>query len=320
MRRLLEQFRFLRKLAINVLYDTRQFARHSGAGALNHHRTRLRALITMDYHRIEKGLALPEPRPGFGRDRVDALVANLEEYSGRYGEDETVLVALGALRAYCDFNRSRDASDRSLEERVASLGRARGAGGVQEVTRDRILEAGRRDLSGFFAERYSVRQFAPGEVSPELIERAVRMAQKTPSVCNRQSSRVHVFSEPEARARVLEQQNGNRGFGHTADKVLVVTSEVGNFVSIGERNQCWIDGGMFAVSLVYALHSLGVGTCCLNCSNEEWRDRRLRRAADIPPSEAIITMIAVGRLPERLHVAQSPRRSSEEVLVAHGSG
>jgi nitroreductase len=57
------------------------------------------------------------------------------------------------------------------------------------------------------------------------------------------------------------------------------------------------------VFLVYALHSLGLGTCCLNLSVEYKRDQALKQSADIPDTELIMIMIAVGNLPERLKVA-----------------
>jgi nitroreductase len=113
----------------------------------------------------------------------------------------------------------------------------------------------------------------------------------------------------------LACQNGNRGFTEEIDKLLVVTSDLGSFVSPGERNQCWIDGGLFAMSLVYALHSLGLGTCCLNWSVEHEADRKLRQAAGIRESEAVIMMIAVGHLPEVLNVQQSPRKLVDDVLT-----
>ena len=177
------------------------------------------------------------------------------------------------------------------------------------------MQKSKIDLTEFFACRYSIRNFTDEEVDYNLIEQAIRMAQKTPSVCNRQSSKVYIFRNEEDRQLVLSYQNGNRGFGHLVNKVLIVTSDLQNFVSVGERNQCWIDGGMYAMSVVYALHSLGLGTCCLNWSVEYEVDRRLRKAANIPDSEAVIMMIAVGHIPEQLSVAQSPRKSIEEVMV-----
>jgi hypothetical protein len=46
-------------------------------------------------------------------------------------------------------------------------------------------------------------------------------------------------------------------------------------------------------------------------------DAALRACADIPDSQAVIMMIAVGSLPEEFTVAQSPRKHLDEVIVFH---
>lgn len=316
-------------LLANGHYDVARYARHSGIWGGSDRQIVLRALITMNYHRLEKGLALAAPRPGFGRQPTQELQRDLSEYVQEFGVDDTVRVALDALRAYLDFHDAAGAPNDDLRQFVDELAMSVSVaeateeerrGGVRPTTREDILSAGKLDLREFFRHRYSIRHFSAEPVDLALIEDAVRMAQKTPSVCNRQSSKVHVYTTAPERSRVLAHQNGNRGFGEQIDKLLLVTTELGNFVSIGERNQCWVDGGMFAASLVYALHSLGLGTCCLNCSNDMQTDQSLRAAAGIPPSEAIIMMIAVGHLPDRLNVAQSPRKRIDEVLVTRAPG
>jgi nitroreductase len=148
-----------------------------------------------------------------------------------------------------------------------------------------------------------------------LVERAVTLAQKSPSVCNRQAWKVHVITAEDEKRKVLDLQNGSRGFGDQANKVLIVTVELGNFLTVGERNQGWVDGGMFAMSLVYALHSLGLGTCCLNWAVRHERDRQLKHEVDISNSESIIMMIAVGHLPDEFPVAQATRRNVKGMLI-----
>lgn len=312
----------LTQLVSNYTYDFLRFSKESAVDGRANTQTKLRALITMDYHRIEKGLSLKEPRVRFGPAVIERLLSNLSKYQETYKLDETGLVALNALSAYCNFNREQGVNDEQLQQALTALRTTisnpectSDRGGVIQVTRQQILEAAQLDLQSFFESRYSIRQFAPGEVEISLIEKAVVMAQKTPSVCNRQSSKVYVFSTDEDKQKVLSYQNGNRGFGDQASKVLIVTSDLQHFVSVGERNQGWIDGGMFAMSLVYALHALGLGTCCLNWSVERHADRALREAAQISNSEAIIMMIAVGHIPDELKVAQSPRKKIDEVLV-----
>jgi nitroreductase len=116
---------------------------------------------------------------------------------------------------------------------------------------------------------------------------------------------------------VLEHQNGNRGFGDTAQRILVVTCDYRAFASCTERNEAFVDGGMFAMSLVYALHALELGFCCLNLCQQNRTGRALRRVGNIPDHEALIMVIAVGHLPDALHVARSERRAVEDVLVFH---
>ena len=75
------------------------------------------------------------------------------------------------------------------------------AGHATGDTRAEVHAAARWDLTDFFASRYSVRQFAEEPVPLALIETAVRLAQKTPSVCNRQSGRVHLCSPIRSKRR-----------------------------------------------------------------------------------------------------------------------
>lgn len=312
----------IQQLFSNYIYDLHRFWNGSSVNGKINTQIQLRALITMDYHRIEKGLALKEPKIRFGSKVIERLLSNLSKYQEVYGLDETGQVALNTLSAYLDFNQKNGINDEQIQEKINKIREktpqiedVKHQGGVIEVRRQQILKNAQLNLQSFFESRYSIRQFTLDEVEMSVIEKAVAMAQKTPSVCNRQSSKVYVFSKDEDKQKVLTYQNGNRGFGNQASKILIVTSELEHFVSIGERNQCWIDGGMYAMSLVYALHSLGIGTCCLNWSVESQVDKALKEAVQIKDSESVIMMIAVGHLPDQLKVAQSPRKKVDEVLV-----
>jgi nitroreductase len=318
------------KLLINYTYDFQRFIRFSTAssgGLLTISNTtskaNLRALITMEYHRIEKALALKETRTAFGASTIQRLIKGIEAYQKLYGSDELIQVAVNNLLAYHQFNSQRGYEDSDLYSTIFKLQKytetqlsiPNDEGGVSRVCKEEIWAKAKLDLRDFFASRYSIRNFTSEEVDLRLIEQAVIMAQKTPSVCNRQSSKVYVFSREEDKKLVLSYQNGNSGFGHLVDKVLIVTSDLQNFASVGERNQCWIDGGMYAMSVIYALHSLGLGTCCLNWSVEYKVDRQMRKAAGISDSEAVIMMIGVGHLPDEFMVAQSSRKKIDEVLI-----
>ena len=309
----------------NFAYDRRRFGKFSSADSSLKRRIQLQAWINGDYHKIEKALALRSPRPGFGAAVVFRLVENLEQYSVDYGIDEICVIAINVLKGYLKFNASNGFEDITLRlkiEQFSSLPEydacSSGQGGTIQIYRDEILKQGCLDLEEFFESRHSIRQFSDEPVPRELVKKAVRMARRTPSVCNRQSWKVYAYSAPVLLKKVVECQKGNSGFGEQIKTMLVVTSNTETFFSIGERNQCWIDGGLFSMSLVYALHSLGLGSICLNWSVERAADDDLHRVASIPESEAVIMMIGIGFLPETLLVAQSHRKSLEELLIWDG--
>lgn len=304
------------------MYDASRYLRWSQVRSLLLSREQLRSEITALYHSIEKGLSYSRPKPGFGMQNLNRLALYLRIYRARYGEDDITVVAKNVLCSYVRFCEESGSIPQwmppEMREIVSNERMLQTQeGGAKVVFRADIHEAALINFERFCRERYSVRHFAGTPVDNGLIEAAVRMAQKTPSVCNRQCWRVHVFSTNEAKRDILARQSGNRGFGHEAAQVLVVSSDLQPFTGSHERYQGWIDGGMFAMSLVYALHSLGIGTCCLNWSVKARTDKKLRRVANIPDNEIIIMMIAVGNLIDEFKVACSARRSTADILTWH---
>jgi len=259
----------------------------------------LEALISIEYHRLEKGLSHVQRRASFGADAAQRLEQALSEASARRLYTSITRYANDVLACY----------RRELEGIEAPVV------GWRTLTRDAVLSASSIEALGFFSSRHSIRCFDPSQpVCIDRIREAVSLARHTPSVCNRQTWRVLICESERAKAAALALQNGNQGFGHLASHVLIVASDRSCFASIGERNQPWIEGGLFAMSLVYALHALGLGTCCLNWSVDNQRDTELKQALDIPASYAIAMMIAVGSLPATIPVAESRRLAPEELL------
>lgn len=302
-------------------HDAARFATHSGAVSPREFAT-LRALVAMDAHRIEKGLAVAEPKPWFGKDALERLLANTAMYAGAGGDENICRASLDALAEYLDRNKANGVGEpgwipevRSAVARLAHKVDASGLlGGTTTMSREAMHKAGKLDSLDFFFTRRSVRNFTAVMVARAEIEAAVAAAQRTPSVCNRQSWSVYVFPRGDTADTVLACQNGNIGFGHTASHVLLITVDLRTFVYPGERNQGWIDGGMFAMSLIYAFHAQGIGTCPLNWSVDSKADRQLRAVAEIPQHEIVIMMVAIGRLPEYLEVASSWRRPTAEII------
>ncbi|MDJ0689642.1 MAG: nitroreductase family protein [Xenococcaceae cyanobacterium MO_188.B32] len=277
--------------------------------------------ITAYYHVIEKGLAFKDTRLGYGKEIVDILFKLLERYlnNGYPINNEQFISAIKTLESYCKYHNEHNYDIRIVQNKLEKYkpyiqNFEQYGGGTKRVYKEQIIKDIQKDFEHLAYSRHSIRNFIEGEVDIELIKRAILIAQKSPSVCNRQSSRVYILKDEQAKKNALSCQNGNRGFGHLANKVLIVTSNLKAFYSIKERNQAFIDGGMFGMSLIYALHSLGLGTCTLNWSTTKEQDIKLRSLIAIKSEEVVIFMIAVGLLPESLDVPYSQRKNLEEII------
>jgi len=175
----------------------------------------------------------------------------------------------------------------------------------------------RDNFRDFAKSRHSVRNFTGEKVAYKEIKKAIEIAQTAPSVCNRQSAKVRVFYDDEMR-EVLKLQNGNRGFDQEIGALLIITSDTKSFFYSGEINQAFVDGGLFSMMLLMALHDLGYGACMLNWCVSGAIDRKLRDITKIGESEIVVMFMAVGVLPEFFKVALSQRRPISEVVSLEG--
>lgn len=303
------------------LRDAKRFRGASTGFSAPKRHEQWRALLTIDYHRIEKGMALPDARAGFGKDVIARLLSNTPRYIEQFGRDDLTDIVVNALRSYVAHNAAQGLDSPEVAAFVAAYDAQNAPqdttiGGTIELQKSDILARAAMDPEGFFNSRSSVRQFSTEPVDDALLTRAVQLAAKTPSVCNRQSGRVYVSTDRAVIDQALKFQNGNRGFGHKVPALCVVCSEFDIFEKLDERNQGWVDGGLFAMSLVYALHAIGLGSCMLNWSLPTHRDGAFRKAFGIPDHQGVICMIAVGHLPDSFPVAQSPRRPVSDFKLA----
>lgn len=307
-----KMFRMTLYLISDHFYDLRRFS--SWSHGTDSDRTREQALyaIYKGYHGVEKGLSLSQPRPNFGAPKISRLIKKILEFSSRF-DPRSVPAAISALHSYRDFNTGHNIENPTLNSFLSNFGDDR-TGGTQTVERIDIELATRAVGVNFFWTRHSIRQYADKPVEMDLVRQAVDMARKTPSVCNRQGIRVHAFEDAQ---EALDWQPGNNGFGHLSSRALVVTADLQAFSGTGERNQPFIDGGMFAMSLLYALHTQELGACPLAWSMRPKADKKMRRALNIPDNEVVIMLISVGHLPETMQVARSNRRPLDHYLVEH---
>ncbi|MCL2536232.1 MAG: nitroreductase family protein [Nocardiaceae bacterium] len=301
-------------------YDWRRYLRYSSSISAEQSRQNLKAMLTERYHSIEKGMSLPDPRPGFGLKPVGDVVRLLRLYVSAYGTDEFAGVVAKVLAEYVDFNRTAGLADSeiphlaSISDLVTEIGSAHSRAGTKQVTAAEVLRATESVGLEFFTLRNTVRQFDTAPIGHDELEFAARAARQAPAVCNRQFGRLHVFTDRADIARVLEIQGGARGFAEEIRGLAVVTTNLRSYWDDTQRNQAWVDGGLFAMSFIFGLHAQGIGSVSLNWSKSPATDQRMRAAAGIPEDEAIIMLVGFGKLRSEYRVACSPRVPLDEVL------
>ena len=302
----------------NYLYDMKRYVRLSTFSHQLKRKQQLLSRITADSHVLEKGLSFENPKVDFGQAVALRLLGRLENYRQRKFEvhDIQFQSALQALKEYRDFRGREPFSCRSHNEQLVTLLpllRDSEEPAIREIKRDQYLKSAMGDFSELNRGRCSIRSFAKKSVPIETIQKAIEMAIRSPSVCNRQNSRVHILTSEKSKQAALACHVGSRGFGLFADKILVVCSDLGGFNHIGERNQAYIDGGLFSMTLMYGLQYQGLGCCPLNWSAPKERDLALREAISLPDEHSVIMLLAVGYLPDSLKTPRAARLTPEQI-------
>lgn len=124
-----------------------------------------------------------------------------------------------------------------------------------------------------------------------------------------------MFTDKEKISEILTLQGGNRGFGHLADKLIVLTQEQGISHGVYERHQIYVDGGMFAMNLLYALHYKKIVACSLNCNFSMMKERKMRKICNVDSSEMFVMMISCGIAPDNFKIASSKRIPLSNLLT-----
>lgn len=177
--------------------------------------------------------------------------------------------------------------------------------GIRKVTKEEILSKCNTSFESLLYSRHSIRYFSDKPLNQELIIKALELAQRTPSACNRQGWKTHVF-EGEDSIKLIKWQGGCRGFENELKHSILVTANLKAFLYY-EVHQAYIDGGLYAMNLINALHSLGLGCIPLSCGFESWKLQQLKDF-DIPENEVPIVIIGFGHLLDEFNVAISTRK------------
>ena len=274
------------------------------------------ASITRLYHTLEKGLCYENYRPGFGKENVDKLLLSLEQYATK-GFDISAFfyeTALSCLKEYVRKNKEYGHEDRQLERRINELpGKENQYGGTITVSAPVYPES--LTYEQLVTTRHSIRHFSDKSVDIKLLKDVIELAQYAPSACNRQGWKTRIVDNKEKIKTILSNQNGNRGFGQEFDKLLVITADLRAQQRSRETFQAFIDGGMYAESVLNSLFSKGIGSVPLSAALTSEQEKNVRNVVGLNAAEVLILFIGVGNYPDGEFLTTRSKRKPVEIEV-----
>ncbi len=270
--------------------------------------------ILLCYHVLEKGLAMPNRRYGFGKEIMLQLMSTIDDHIRKFGNNnEQIDIAIGVVAEYMHIHQDFPL-DIQYKEKIQLFLNKHSCVRVEQVsmTKEKYFKYSDSSFDLFSTSRHSLRSFE-GEVSMHLLYESIKIAQNAPSACNRQSTRVKIIKDKTIIKQILEIQTGNRGFGYLMDKLLILTSDM-NYWDIVTKNGGYIDGGIYAMNLLYALHFNHIGACPLNACFSSDDENKIRKIADIPYCETIILFIAIGGAPNKFMLTNAHRTNYMDII------
>lgn len=308
-------------MPVEYCFDSLRAFKWSKASPLCPVDKRLHYDILLLAHTVEKGLSVTSPRKKFGVDKITQLLGFLEFYKLEYGSFP-MEKSYGCLIAYMDWHNSIgfDLGEFGLAiqaflDRCATLN-------IEPKGGTKLIGNAKSSINAEFElalnGRFSCRRFEEKVVEADLIKRIGLIATRTPSQCNRQSTRVHFYNESRDIDKLLRLQCGAEGFRESVHNLFVITSEMSAWSGVKARSQAYVDGALTSMQVLNACQALGLGACPLNLAVTNYRESLICDAGNIPKGERLIMMIAFG-YPEKvdLSVARSERMPVNEVMISH---
>lgn len=272
-------------------------------------------------HSLEKGLCLKDVRLGFGKSKINNLLKLLGDYSlkGFNTNSYAFKEGVSVIEAYINFHKKVNYDVKCFEEWIDKIKKINKCektieiAGVKTYTSKELKKDDFIEFEKFISRRHSIRNFSDEDITENEILKAISIAQKAPSACNRQPSKVYYSLSKEKNSIIDNIIPGNQGFKGKVNKYIIVTSDIGAFGSI-EVNQWYVNGGIYSSFLILALHSIGIGTCIFQWADIKDRDKELRSVANIPDNEKVILVIGIGNYPNEISIPIAMRKNIEEVI------
>ena len=276
--------------------------------------------ILLNIHSIEKGLAIGNRF--FGEKKIKALLQDTFTLNKTPNNSWIYSLAVNTLDAYQKFLESSDYTSQSiyleLDKSISQLKQESiynpcVNSGVMRYPSSHFDLINVEQYRNLVLSRRSVRDFSDEKVGVEEIKEAVNIANFSPSACNRQMTSIFIAST-EAKKVLISKLKGISGFNTDAVSFAVITYDISAFDYEGERNQGYLNAGLFTMNLINALHCMSIGSCLLQWGNNRADTKLLKDIMNIPVQQNVVCVLAFGRYKRETYIPCSERKNVETIL------
>ncbi len=279
------------------------------------------AMAIKQIHAIEKGLTSQNLRYGFGIARIEKMLQYLQHFE-QCGGDRNATECEMAQSVLWQYLKLHDEAGWESEAYRA----------IKKKILDRFPQCAENDLGGFLIihpnevmldqhafekivnTRHSIRSFKAEPVNDEDLRKALALAMRAPSACNRQPVRVYVLDH--SKFDVIKNWTGGvKTFIHAVDKLLILTGQMAAFED-DEYYQYTVNTGIFAGYLSLALHTYGIGSCILQRAlirEASWE--AVAKELHVPKTEQVVCAIAIGVPEDEIKVPMSHRLPYDRIVT-----
>lgn len=274
--------------------------------------SKLKTHIAIKVHALEKGMSIGKTRYGFGKKKAFEVLHDLQHYLSLGGEKEFVNECCSIIERYISFNEAGHADMNDIKSKFIDFRNDNDVsilnyGGILELNHSELQKRQKASFDIFSQGRYSCRDLGSAPIDREDVEKALQLCERTPSACNRQSVRVHVYFDKDKKDRLCQLQGGCKGFSDDFQAAILICEDLTGYSS-AETNLPYVDGGLYAMNLLYSLNFYDLAAIPLTMGHREHYNLNLLKKMEIPFNEVPVLLIGVGSYKDKWRVAQSHRK------------
>jgi nitroreductase len=278
------------------------------------------ATLRRNIHRLEKGLISIPRRELFAQDYILETISSYEALTLLSEDIDTLKWANDVLVEYFKVIKTNEitsiAKERfykikttyktDIEKTEQFIPYARTGSVKSNIVYDEFLKLTK--------QRRSVRWYIDKKVPKDVISLAISAALLSPSACNRQPFRIVLVDDPDELKVAGFLPMGAVTFAHNIPMLAILIGDLSSYFDERDRHIIYIDGGLFAMSFMYALETLGLSSCPINWPDIEEREKKLTEYLGLSVHERCIMFISIGYALDEGMIPFSQKKSLKSII------